>query len=104
MQPFDRWLNNGDFNGILRPNLLPLYCDDDGSALDVQGRTVVFAEGMVLTVFDEDTGDDGRPDRLFASGTVVPSPWPVGRRWYLDIDGDGLRHESDLSPSLSPPR
>ncbi|WP_363800706.1 hypothetical protein ABU614_11490 [Lysobacter firmicutimachus] len=104
MQPFERWLNNGDFNGMLRPNLLPLHCGDDGAALDVQGRTVVFAEGMVLTVFDEDTDEDGRPDRLFATGTVVPSPWPVGRRWYLDIDDDGVRHESDLIPPQSPPR
>lgn len=103
MQPFDRWLNNGDFNGIQKPNLLPLYCDQDGSALDIQGRTVVFVEGMVLTVFDEDTDEDGRPDRLFVTGTVVPSPWPVGRRWYLDIDDDGFRHESDLIPPQSPP-
>ena len=61
-------------------------------------------EGMVVTAFDEDVDDDGKPDKLLASGTVERSPaWLRcnGSRWVLRIDENGVRHESDLPQNVN---
>ena len=55
--------------------------------------------GMVLTAFDEDIDDDRNADDLFATGTVIPSPEFArcnGSKWFLEIDENGVRHESDM--------
>ena len=64
-----------------------------------KGQDVVVNEGMKVTAFDEDVGDDGNPDNLIASGVVErPPEWLLcnGSRWVLRIDQNGVRHESDL--------
>ena len=55
--------------------------------------------GMKLTAFDEDQDDDGNRDDLIASGTVAPAPdWLRcnGSRWVLEVDENGVQHQSDV--------
>jgi hypothetical protein len=54
---------------------------------------------MHLTAFDEDSHEQGRSDKLIASGVVEPAvPGLVGHRskWMLRIDEHGVRHESEV--------
>ena len=83
-----------DFNGLFS-QVLCLSHED--TAVDEHGNTVTLAEGMHVTVFDEDM-EDGQRDDLIASGTVErPPEWLKcrGSRWVLRIDENGVRHESD---------
>jgi len=84
-----------DFNGLFS-QVLCLSHED--TAVDEHGSPVTLVEGMKVTAFDEDM-EDGKRDDLIASGTVERSPdWLQcrGSRWVLRIDGNGVRHESDL--------
>ncbi|MGH8080720.1 MAG: hypothetical protein ACREP7_09100, partial [Lysobacter sp.] len=67
---------------------------------DVSGRELTLSAGLELTICDHDVDENGNLDRLFASGPVVPKPqhFEYESRWYLVIDHDGIRHESDLRP------
>jgi hypothetical protein len=81
-----------DFNGLFRGELLCLAHSDE--VTDAAGRVLRLATGMRLTAFDLDADDDGRPNKLYASGVVEPSPdWLTcsGSRWVLRIDDEGLR-------------
>ena len=94
--PSDQWIS-ADFNGILERDLLCLAHKD--VVTDRAGRAVALRPGLNVTAFDEDTDDDGRPDALIASGVVEPAPDYAacrGSRWVLRIDGEGIRHESDV--------
>ena len=87
-----------DFNGLFG-NVLCLSHSD--TSVDEHGNTVVLEKGMLLTAYDPDINDDGKPDNLIASGRVEPSPRELrcqGSRWVLMIDEDGVRHESDCLP------
>jgi hypothetical protein len=86
----------GDFNGLFGELLCLSHKD---TCEDANGNLVPLQAGMVLTAFDEDADEHGNRDDLIASGTVEPSPeWLrcKGSRWVLRIDGNGVRHESDL--------
>ena len=86
-----------DFNGLFGEWLCLSHAE---TCLDANGEQVEVREGMTATVFDEDVDDDGNPDNLIATGTVQrPPDWLqcAGSRWALKIDGNGVRHESDLS-------
>lgn len=85
-----------DFNGLFS-EVLCLSHED--TCKDEAGNLVTLTPGMVLTAFDDDVDDNGRPDDLIASGVVEPSPdWLSchGSRWVLRIDRNGVRHASDL--------
>jgi hypothetical protein len=85
-----------DFNGLFG-NLLCLSHGD--SCKDESGAEVVLRAGMELTAFDEDVNERGERDDLIASGTVKASPeWLAckGSRWVLEIDAEGVKHESEL--------
>jgi len=85
-----------DFNGLFS-KLLCLSHNE--TCVGEDGRNVVVHERMIVTAFEEDIDDDGRPDNLIASGTVEKSPeWLScrGSRWVLRIDDNGVRHESDV--------
>jgi hypothetical protein len=85
-----------DFAGVFG-DLLCLSHGD--SAVDESGQAVILRAGMRVTAFDADVDADGNRDDIFASGVVVPAPdWLryKGSRWVLQIDEDGVRHESDL--------
>lgn len=86
-----------DFNGYFGDNMLCLSHSD--TCTTRSGETVHLAEGMQLTAYDEDSDEQGHRDDLFASGTVIPAPdWAQcrGSKWFLQIDDDGLRWESDI--------
>jgi len=85
-----------DFNGLFSQLLCLSHketCEGEN------GQDVIVHEGMIVTVFDEDADDEGKPGNLVASGRVERSPaWLRcnGSRWVLRIDENGVRHESDL--------
>lgn len=86
-----------DFNGLFSGGMLCLSHSD--TSTDRSGNTIKLAAGMVLTAYDEDADENGNPDDLFATGTVIPAPKFArcnGSKWFLKIDADGVRHESDL--------
>ena len=88
-----------DFNGLLETDLLCLSHSD--TVTDRVGRTVALRAGLTLTAFDYDADERGRPDDIFATGVVEPSPEfarCTGSRWALRIDAAGIRHASDLDP------
>jgi hypothetical protein len=87
-----------DFNGLFSEVLCLSHSD---SAPDEHGNPVLLRAGMVVTAFNDDVDDEGRADKLIASGVVEPAPeWLScrGSRWVLRIDDAGVRHESDLVP------
>ncbi len=90
------WVD-GDFNGMLAPDLL---CLSHGKPVrTADGRLIELSEGMSITAYDHDIGDDGNRDDIFASGIVEISPEFAqcqGSKWSLRIDSNGIRHESDL--------
>jgi hypothetical protein len=86
-----------DFNGLFGELLCLSHSD---TCRDETGNQVQLSTGMMVTAFEPDTGDDGEPDELIASGIVEPSPsWLQcnGSRWTLRIDAHGVRHESELT-------
>jgi hypothetical protein len=96
MSELKRLRVRADFNGLFGEILCLSHGD---TAPDERGDPVTLREGMSLTAFDEDADEHGNSDELFASGVVEPSPPSLARhgsRWVLRIDGNGVRHESDL--------
>ncbi len=88
-----------DFNGLFRGGKI-LCLSHTNSCLDENGVAVELSPGMIVTAFDEDV-EDGVRDDLVATGTVEPAPeWLQcrGSRWILRIDGNGVRHTSDITP------
>ena len=91
-----KWLY-ADFNGLFGDGLCLSHGD---SCKDRTGNEIALAAGMTVTAYDDDIDEDGKPDLLFASGLVVPSPEFVqckGSKWFLQIDEDGVRNESEIS-------
>ena len=96
MKPKSEWVE-ADFNGILEPGLLCLSHSNE--VKDLQGNIVKLQEGMVLTAYDLDADENGKPDNIFATGVVEKSPTYAackGSLWSLRIDTSGIRHESDI--------
>ena len=95
--PQDSWVMT-DFNGILEDDLVCLAHED--TITDQRGQVITLRPGLVLTAFDLDADAEGRPDAIFATGVVEPSPGYAqcrGSRWALRVDANGIRHESDLA-------
>jgi hypothetical protein len=87
---------HADFNGLFGELLCLSHKE---TCIGADGREVIVCEGMMVTAFDEDVDDEGKPDNLIAAGTVEQPPkWLRcnGSRWVLRIDHNGVRHESDL--------
>lgn len=85
-----------DFNGLFTEMICLSHNE---TCLGEDGRDVVVHEGMIVTAFDEDLDENGKPDNLIASGTVErPPEWLScrGSRWVLRIDHNGVRHDSDV--------
>jgi hypothetical protein len=60
---------------------------------------VKLSEGMVVTAFDLDADDQGRPDRILVTGVVERSPEYAkcrGSVWCLRVDIAGVQWESEL--------
>jgi hypothetical protein len=93
----------GDFNGLFGDLLCLSHSD---SCEDEDGATVELPAiaGSIVTAFDEDSDATGARDDLIASGKIVPSPeWLQcrGSRWSLQIDENGVRHQSDVTGTSS---
>ncbi len=85
-----------DFNELVQPDLVLFSQHDERQ--DVEGRSFTLVEGMRVRVTDEDLGEDGSRDDLFAVGIVVPNG--LGRwlhvKWCCQLDAPGVRHLSDI--------
>jgi len=89
-----------DFNGLFGDLLCISHAD---TCRDEDGDEFRLEAGMPLTAFEEDVDEDGQRDNLMASGTVERSPDWIGchgSRWALRLDERGVRHESDVGPSV----
>jgi hypothetical protein len=86
-----------DFNELMEPNLVALSKDD--TKLTVTGENILLRERLLIEVYSDDVSDKGEPDNLIAFG-VVERNSKTGRaghiKWCCRIDGNGIRHESDL--------
>ncbi|MGE0668915.1 MAG: hypothetical protein AB7O49_20375 [Sphingomonadales bacterium] len=84
-----------DFNELVLPNVVLLSKGD--VRLDDRGTPVTLEAGMRVVVWEEDIGDDGRPDYLFAEGIAVVNETGVSPhvKWCCLIDSAGIRHQSD---------
>lgn len=94
--PRDAWVR-ADFNGLFGDLLCLAHSE---LVVDVSGRTVKLVAGQVVTAFDDDADEHGRPDRILATGAVVESPADLGHtgsKWCLQLDPSGVQWESDLS-------
>ena len=90
-----KWLY-ADFNGLFGDQLCLSHHD---ICTDRAGNSIQLSAGMIVTADDDDADESGKPDAIFASGIVVQAPEPIkcrGSRWVLDIDVDGIRHESEI--------
>ena len=87
-----------DFNEMLEPNLVLLSADD--IKIDSSGKTVSLHEGMEVSIYMDDIGDDGKVDDLVANGVVERNPsavsWGRHVKWCCRINDDGIRNESAL--------
>ena len=94
--PKDKWIET-DFNGILEPGLLCLAHSD--TVVDAAGITVALRSGMLVTAFDLDADEEGKPDRILATGVVEASPHYArcrSSKWCLRVDEAGVQWESQL--------
>ena len=97
--PISKIYPGAGFPDALRSQIEQLFGQQVFHVAGRAGKELLLREGMRVTAFEPDVGDDGRPDHLLASGTVIPSPvWLAckGSRWALRIDERGVHHESDL--------
>ncbi len=86
-----------DFNELIEPNLVALSKDD--TKLTLTGENILLREGLLIEVHSDDVSDEGEPDNLIASGVVERNSktgWASHIKWCCRIDGNGIRHESDL--------
>ena len=93
------WIK-ADFNGLFG-ELLCLSHEETG--INAVGETIQLKPGMALTAFDIDHEDDETRNDLIATGIVECSPdWLQcrGSKWALRINGDGVRHESDIEKDV----
>jgi hypothetical protein len=88
-----------DFNEMVEPDLVLLSKTD--TRTDSSGATIVLSEGLPVRLYDEELGADGQPDNLLADGVVERNKndlsWTSPAKWCCRIDGNGIRHESELA-------
>lgn len=87
-----------DFNEMLDSNLVLLSAND--AKLNSRGELVSLHEGLPVTVYMEDSDDDGSVNNLVANGVAVRNRskvgWAANAKWCCKIDDHGIRHESEL--------
>ena len=84
-----------DFNGLFG-DVLCLTHEERAQGED--GSRIELREGMRILAFDLDANDEGKSDKIIATGIVArPPEWLThkGSRWVLLIEERGVRHESD---------
>ena len=60
-----------DFNGVFGDLLCISHTD---TCVDERGAVVRLRGGLLLTAYEDDQDETGRPDKLLATGVVEPSP------------------------------
>jgi hypothetical protein len=86
-----------DFNEMLEPDLVLLAKED--TKIDSHGVVVPLKAGMEVALYMDDTGANGHPDNLVASGVVElnrSTGWSAHVKWCCRIDVNGVRHQSEL--------
>jgi hypothetical protein len=66
-----------------------------GTKQDLARAGIELREGLNLSVYSDDLNADGNPDNLLAEGVVHYDK--DAKRWVLEIDWSGLRHEVDAA-------
>jgi hypothetical protein len=91
-----------DFNELIEPDLIGLSAHD--SRTTMSGETIMLREGLAVDVFEDDTDFEGQPDALIASGIAVRNAtgFMTQIKWCCRIDGNGIRHQSDLANGNGP--
>jgi hypothetical protein len=85
-----------DFNGLFGELLCLTHSD---FCPDENGNQIRMQSGLKIMAFDHDVDEAGERDDLIATGMVEAAPsWLAcrGSKWVLRIDGNGVRHRSDL--------
>jgi hypothetical protein len=85
-----------DFNEMLEPNLVLLSAGD--TTPDSSGVPIQLLEGMLVAIYSDDLGDDGKPDKLMAEGVVERNThkgWSARVKWCCRINSKGIRHQSE---------
>jgi hypothetical protein len=78
--------NNADGRGRIR-------LDCVGTTEDLSRQEVQLREGLILTLYSDDSDDQGRLDELLADGVVSFSK--EENCWVATIDWSAIRHASD---------
>lgn len=68
-----------------------------GTLNDLKAQHISLREGLELSVYSDDTGDDGKPDNLLAEGIV----YHARNQWVLDLGARGVYHESEAGRNSS---
>lgn len=89
-----------DFNEMVDYDIVLLSKDD--TKIDSQGNVITFYEGMPVSIYMDDIGDNGEVDNLIAEGIAIKqdlSNYPNWQhvKWCCRIDSNGIINESDLS-------
>jgi len=108
---FTKWLVDARHTQTMTTMTIPrvyvdfLRTDDVGRILLVKNGTlqdlerygIKLQEGLVLSVYSDDADDAGNRDNLVTEGVVHYDA--ATARWVLEIVGNSVKHESDLSTS-----
>jgi hypothetical protein len=78
--------HNADARGRLRLNCV-------GTTEDLAQQGLELADGLHLTLYSDDLGEDGKPDDLLAEGIVTYSN--EDNCWVAAIDWEAIHHASD---------
>ena len=71
-----------------------LLLTTQGTRHDLLRHGIELHEGLRLRVYSDDADAQGNRDDLVAEGTVHRDP--KHGTWLLILDGDSIRHESDV--------
>ena len=83
-----------DFNEMVTYDMVLLSKED--TKADSDGNIVNFSEGLPISIYSDDSDEFDRQDNLIADGVAVHNPDKDSvAKWCCQIDGLGIRHESD---------
>jgi hypothetical protein len=83
-----------DFNELIDHNLVLLSQSDYKT--DSMGNSIHLYEGKIVSIYMDDTDEEGNPDNLLAEGIVIPNPLPNHiAKWCCQINEKGIYHESE---------
>ena len=73
------------------------YFKQIGTSQDVMLNNIKLEDGMRMSFYCDDAGEQGKPDDLIFEGTVHFDS--EKKQWYAVIDESTYRHASDLHDS-----